>query len=70
MKELKKEKKYSIVDSYPEDNTIVKLEVKAENYIREINDKGLMYLELKPQFLRKAREIFDLYDKELSKMGK
>ncbi|RKX96722.1 MAG: hypothetical protein DRP84_00185 [Spirochaetes bacterium] len=70
VRELKKEKKYSIVDSYPENNAIVKLEVKAENLIREIKDKGLMYVELNPQFLRKAREIFDLYDKELSKMKK
>ncbi len=70
IRELKKDRKYSIVDSYPENKAIVKLEVKAENLIREIKDKGLMYVELNPPFLRKAREIFDLYDKELDKLTK
>ena len=67
IRELKKERKYGIVDSYSEDNAIVKLEVKAEIYIRDIKDKGINFLELNPHFLRKAKEIFDIYDDEVKK---
>jgi hypothetical protein len=65
--ELKKERKYGIIDSYSEDNAIVKLEVKAEIFIRDIKEKGMAFLELNPQFLRKAKEVFDIYDDELKK---
>ena len=67
--ELKKERKYGIVDSYSEDNAIVKLEVKAEIFIRDIKEKGINFLELNPQFLRKAKEIFDIYDDEIKKLS-
>jgi len=67
IRELKKDRKYAIVDSYTENDTIVKLEVKAEILIRDIRDKGLQVVELDPNFIRKAKEIFDIYDKELSK---
>jgi len=69
IRELKKERKYGIVDSYSEDNAIVKLEVKAEIFIRDIKEKGTNFLELNPQFLRKAREIFDIYDNEIKKIS-
>jgi len=64
---LKKERKYAIVDSYSENNALVKVEVKAENLIREIRDKGLNIVELEPGFLRKSREIFDIYDDAIQK---
>jgi cell fate (sporulation/competence/biofilm development) regulator YmcA (YheA/YmcA/DUF963 family) len=64
---LKKERKYAIVDSYSENNALVKVEVKAENLIREIRDKGLNVVELEPGFLRKSREIFDIYDEVIQK---
>jgi len=67
IRELKKERKYGIVDSYTDNNMIVKVEVKAELYMREIKDKGLQVIELDPSFLRKAREIFDIYDQELQR---
>jgi hypothetical protein len=62
IRELKKERKYGIVDSYSEDNAIVKLEVKAEIFIRDLRERGLNVLELTPRFLRKTKEIFDIYD--------
>lgn len=65
IRELKKERKYGIIDSYAESNAIVKLEVKAEIFIREIKDRGLNVVELNSEFLRKAREIFDIYDVEI-----
>ncbi len=64
---LKKERKYAIVDSYSENNALVKVEVKAENLIREIREKGLNIVELEPGFLRKSREIFDIYDDAIQK---
>lgn len=65
IRELKKERKYGIVDSYSENNVIGKVEVKAENLIRDIKNGGLLVLELSPEFLRKAKEIFDIYDQEM-----
>ncbi len=65
IRELKKERKYGIVDSYSEDNTIVKIEVKAEVFIRDIKRKGINIVELTPEFLRKTNEIFDLYEDAL-----
>jgi len=67
IRELKKDRKYAIVDSYTENNTLVKVEVKAEIMIRDIKDKGLQVVELSPDFLRKAKEIFDIYDEVLNK---
>jgi hypothetical protein len=62
IRELKKERKYDLVDSYSEENAIVKVEVKSENLIREIRDKGLGLVELQPGFIKKSKEIFDIYD--------
>lgn len=62
IRELKKDRKYDLVDSYSESNAIVKVEVKAENLIREIRDKGFNVIELEPGFIRKSRQIFDIYD--------
>ena len=67
VRELKKERKYGIVDSYTDNKALVKLEVKAELFIREVKERGLNIIELDPTFLRKAREIFDIYDEELQK---
>jgi len=67
IRELKKERKYGIIDSYAEDNAIVKVEVKSEIFIREIKDRGVNVVELNPEFLRKASEMFEIYDKELEK---
>ena len=68
IRELKKERRYGIIDSYSEDNAIVKLEVKAEILIRDLKERGLNVVELNPRFLRKAKEIFDVFDEELSKI--
>jgi hypothetical protein len=68
IRELKKERKYGIVDSYSEDNAIVKIEVKAEIFIRDIKEKGINVIDLNPQFLRKAKEIFDIYDEEIKNL--
>jgi hypothetical protein len=68
IRELKKERKYGIVDSYSEDNAIVKIEVKAEIFIRDIKERGLNVIDLNPQFLRKAKEIFDIYDEEIKNL--
>ncbi|HEB31747.1 MAG TPA: hypothetical protein ENI15_12865 [Spirochaetes bacterium] len=65
IRELKKERKYGIIDSYAEDNTIVKIEVKAEVFIRDIKERGMNIIELTPKFLRKTKEIFDLYEEAL-----
>jgi 16S rRNA C1402 (ribose-2'-O) methylase RsmI len=62
VRELKKDRKYDLVDSYSENNAIVKVEVKAENLIREIREKGLNVVELEPGFIRKTRQILDIYD--------
>ncbi len=69
IRELKKERKYGIVDSYSEDNAIVKIEVKAEIFIREIKERGINVIELNPRFLRKAKEIFDIYDEEIKNLA-
>jgi hypothetical protein len=63
---LKKDRRYDLVDSYSESNTLVKVEVKAENLIREIRDRGLMIVELEPRFIIKAKEIFDIYDQVMA----
>jgi 16S rRNA C1402 (ribose-2'-O) methylase RsmI len=65
IRELKKERKYGIVDSYSENNVIGKVEVKAENLIRDVKERGLLVVELSPEFLRKAKEIFDIYEQEI-----
>jgi hypothetical protein len=67
VRELKKERKYGIVDSYSDSNALVKLEVKAELLIRDAKERSLNVIELDPPFLRKAREVFDIYDEELQK---
>ena len=67
LRELKKERKYGIVDSYTDNNAIVKLEVKAELLIRDAKEKSSNVVELDPPFLRKAQEVFDIYDEELQK---
>jgi len=69
IRELKKERKYGIVDSYSEENAIVKIEVKAEIFIRDIKERGLNVIDLNPQFLRKAKEIFDIYDEEIKNLA-
>lgn len=63
---LKQDRKYDLIDSYVNENVIMKVEVRAQNIIREINDKDLSLVEFEPGFLKKAREIFDVYDRELS----
>jgi len=62
IRELKKDRKFGLVDSYSENNTLVKVEVKAENMIRELKERGLIVLEIDPPFIRKAKEIFDIYE--------
>ena len=64
---LKKDRRYDLVDSYSENRVLVKVEVKAENLIREIRDKGLVVVELEANFLRKSMEIFNIYDKAIKK---
>jgi hypothetical protein len=66
IRELKKERRYDLVDSYSENNAIVKVEVKAENLIREIRDRGFELVELQPGFIRKSKEIFDIYDQVIN----
>jgi hypothetical protein len=67
IRELKKERKYGIIDSYTEDNALVKIEVKAEILIRDSKEKGLNVIELTPKFLRKVKEIFDVFEEEINK---
>ena len=64
---LKKDRRYDLVDSYSENRVLVKVEVKAENLIREIRDKRLAIIDLEPSFLRKSMEIFDIYDNVIKK---
>ena len=66
---LKKDRRYDLVDSYSENKVLVKVEVKAENLIREIRDRRLTIVELEPGFIRKSWQIFDIYD-EVIKKGK
>lgn len=61
-KELKKDRRYALVDSYAEGNVLVKLESKAENILREIKERGQNMLELDPLFIRKAGQIFDAFE--------
>jgi hypothetical protein len=68
IRELKKERKYGIIDSYTEDNALVKIEVKAEILIRDSKEKGLNVIELTPKFLRKVKEIFDVFEEEINKI--
>ena len=68
IRELKKERKYGIIDSYTEDNALVKIEVKAEILIRDSKEKGLNVIELTPKFLRKVKEIFDVFEEEIKKI--
>jgi hypothetical protein len=67
IRELKKDRKYDLVDSYSESNAIVKVEVKAENLIREIREKGINYVELEPGFIKKTKQILDIYDEVIQK---
>ena len=67
IRELKKDRKYDLVDSYSENNAIVKVEVKAENLIREIREKGINYVELEPGFIKKTNQILDIYDEVIQK---
>jgi len=66
VRELKKDRRYAIVDSYTENNTIVKLEAKAENLIRQIKERGMHVVELDPAFIIKAKEIFDIFEEEIT----
>ncbi len=65
IKELKKDRKYGLVDSYSENGAIVKIESKSVNLLREIQS-GLQIIELSPEFIKKARDIFDIYDEVMS----
>jgi 16S rRNA C1402 (ribose-2'-O) methylase RsmI len=67
IRELKKDRKFDLVDSYSENNAIVKVEVKAENLIREIREKGINYVELEPGFIKKTKQILDIYDEVIQK---
>jgi hypothetical protein len=67
-RELKKDRRYALVDSYTENNVLVKLESKIETIIRAIKERGTMVIELHPLFIRKANEIFDTYNEELAKV--
>jgi hypothetical protein len=64
---LKKDRRYDLVDSYSENKVLVKVEVKAENLIREIRDRGLTIVELEPSFIRKSWQIFAIYDEAIKK---
>jgi hypothetical protein len=67
IRELKKDRKYDLVDSYSENNAIVKVEVKSENLIREIREKSFNYVELEPGFIKKTKQILDIYDEVIQK---
>jgi len=67
IRELKKDRRYAVVDSYTEDNALVKVEVKAGILIQDIKQKGLNVIELNHPFLAKAKEMFDIYDEEIEK---
>lgn len=66
-RELKKDRRYALVDSYMENHVLVKLESKTETIIRTIKERGTMMVEIDPLFIRKAKEIFDTYNEELAK---
>ncbi|MBN2324694.1 MAG: hypothetical protein JXQ30_13250 [Spirochaetes bacterium] len=61
-RELKKDRRYALVDSYAEGNVLVKLEAKAENILRGIRERAANILELDPLFIRKAGQIFDAFE--------
>ena len=62
-RELKKDREYALVDSYTQSNVLVKLESQADIIIRQIKERGMNILELDPLFIRKAKQIFDIYEK-------
>ena len=64
-RELKKDRRYALIDSYSENNVLVKLESKAEILIRHIGERGINIIELNPLFVKKAKEIFDVFDADL-----
>ena len=64
-RELKKDRRYALIDSYTEDNVLVKLESKAETLHRQIGERGMDVVELNPFFVKKAKEIFDVFDTDL-----
>ena len=61
-RELKKDRRYALVDCYSEGNVLVKLESKAENILRCIREREHNVLELDPLFIRKAGQIFDVFE--------
>jgi len=61
-RELKKDRRYALVDSYAEGNVLVKLESKSENILREFKERGQNLLELDPLYIRKAGRIFDAFE--------
>jgi hypothetical protein len=61
-RELKKDRRYALIDSYTENNVLVKLESKTETLIRNLGERGLNLLELDPLFVKKTKEIFDVYE--------
>ena len=64
-RELKKDRRYALIDSYTENNVLVKLESKAETMLRQIGERGMNVVELNPRFVKKAKEIFDVFDADL-----
>lgn len=64
-RELKKERHYALIDSYTENNVLVKLESKADTLVRQIGEGGMNVIELNPLFIKKAKEIFDIFDADL-----
>ena len=64
-RELKKDRRYALIDSYTENNVLVKLESKAETLHRQIGERGMDVVELNPFFVKKAKEIFDVFDTDL-----
>jgi hypothetical protein len=64
-RELKKDNRYALVDSYTENRVLVKLESKAETLLRHIGERRMNVVELNPLFIKKAKEIFDIFDADL-----
>ena len=61
-RELKKDRRYALIDSYTENNVLVKLESKTETLIRQIAERGMAVIELHPLIIKKATQIFDTYE--------
>jgi hypothetical protein len=61
-RELKKDRQYALIDSYMQNNVLVKLESQIEIVIRHIKERGMGAVELDPLFIRKAKYIFDIYE--------